>query len=167
MKRKCVIYNRLTRGTFGDLANGTNELIEYCTNFLKIDDCEVFEELSPENGSRVSFDKMMEKIREKEFTDVLTFDISRYHRRNAKILGRILKEIDSYGVKIHFKNNKSTFYIRKPIADSPRLKNKIKEITDYYCAPDNMACFLGYEVGTYAGMKSECENISKVGISKI
>ena len=155
MGRKCAIYNRISVGTSEDLAKKTCELIDYCVNTLGITEYVVFEEISPVNDTRIEFNDMMNRIKEKEFTDALTFDFTRYYRYNNKKLGDILQEIDRKGVTIHFKNNNSIMYIRKQ-QDGEKLeeqKNKLQE-----CG-DNLARFLECDTDVYIGLEPENNKI--------
>jgi len=169
MNKKCAIYNRLTMGTVEQLKKRTNELIEYCVNVLKIDNYEVFEEICPEDGEREEFHDMMKKIAEKEFTDALTYDFSRYYRTDNKKLGQILKDIDYHGVRIHAKDGNVLFYIRKRenSLSTSEAENQTRDIGDYYCNPNNYAPILGYEPGVFAGMKLENDSATDLLASEI
>ncbi|MBE5813016.1 MAG: recombinase family protein [Clostridiales bacterium] len=169
MERKCAIYNRLSYGTPDDLAKKTSELINYCVNELHINDFVVFEEISSVNDERKEFNDMMNRIKEKEFTDALTTDLNRYCRYDNKKLGNIIREIDNNDVTIHFKNDKSVLYVRKVEEDSNTLeeqKNKLKEyveesgvveynIVENYQCGDNLARFLECDADVYIGFGPE------------
>lgn len=169
MERKCAIYNRMSMGTPEELAKKTCELIDYCVNYLGIKSYVVFEEISPVNGSRGEFNGMMNRIKEKEFTDALTFDFTRYYRNDNEKLGEILAEINDCNVMIHLKNEKSIFHIYRPTPNAETLEEQkksinehmanreksLKDIVDYHCSLKNLAKYLGYEVGVYAGLEPE------------
>lgn len=101
--KKCAIYNRLSISDDKQLILKRKELIDYCTNVLKIDNYVIFEEVSSIEDERPEFNNMLKRIEESEFTDILVFDKNRIYRRNynSEIYDKIFNKIVNSNVNIN------------------------------------------------------------------
>lgn len=102
MKKKCAIYNRLSNQNNELLQAKRDELIKYCKDTLKIDDYVIYEEVSSLNSSRHQFNEMMKKIDEKEFSDILVYNLYNIYRLNYndEKFFRIIERILSSNTKL-------------------------------------------------------------------
>lgn len=80
MNKKCAIYNRLSVKNDNQLELKRTELIKYCKDVLKIEEYELFEEVSSVLEERKEFNQMMERIEKKEFTDILVYHTDRIYK---------------------------------------------------------------------------------------
>ena len=103
MNKKCAIYNRYSIENEKYMNMHREELIDYCKNILKIQDCEVFEDVGSVLKERLAFQKMLEKMKQGEFTDLLVYHPNRIYRAeyNRDKFDNIIKEISSCNVELH------------------------------------------------------------------
>lgn len=103
LNKKCAIYNRYSIENEKYMNMHREELIDYCKNILKIQDCEVFEDVGSVLKERLAFQKMLEKMKQGEFTDLLVYHPNRIYRAeyNKDKFDNIIKEISSYNVELH------------------------------------------------------------------
>lgn len=103
MNRKCAIYSRISIGNEEQLAKITAELIEYCTQKLKITEYIVFEEIASVNDKREKFDSMINMVHKREFTDMLVASPDRLYKATYDIekYNKIIMDIGKCGVLIH------------------------------------------------------------------
>ena len=101
-EKRCAIYNRYSVNAPAVLADKREKLVSYCEDNLGISDHELFEEVGSVLEEREVFNKMMARIEQKEFTDLLVCNLDRLQKpgydkaKFAKIISD-LKEI----VNIH------------------------------------------------------------------
>lgn len=100
MKKKCVIYNKLSNSNYETLQLQRDELIKYCKDKLKIKDYDIYDEASTDKNQ---FNEMMKKIDEKEFTDILVSDLYNIYRisYNDEKFGNTIDKILSSNIKLH------------------------------------------------------------------
>ena len=78
--KRCAIYNRYSVNATEILEQKREELITYCEESLGIPEHELFEEVGSCLDKREVFDQMMARIENKEFSDVLVFNIDRIYK---------------------------------------------------------------------------------------
>lgn len=91
MKKKCAIYNKLSKSDYGTLQLQREQLIKYCKDKLKIKDYDIYDETSTDKNQ---FNEMMKKIDEKEFTDIVI-------SYNDEEFGNAINKILSSNIKLH------------------------------------------------------------------
>lgn len=103
MNKKCAIYNRYSIKDEKKLKEYREKLIHYCVNVLKIKDYEVFEDCGSIKDERKDFDRMINLINNKEFTDLLSYHIDRIYkpRYDEAKFREIIDNIKSCNVEIH------------------------------------------------------------------
>ena len=78
--KRCAIYNRYSVNAPEILEKKRDELITYCEDSLKISDHELFEEVGSVLEEKEVFNRMMARIEQNEFSDVLVCDIDRIYK---------------------------------------------------------------------------------------
>ena len=103
MERKCAIYNFYSINDKERLESNREELIKYCVEQLKIKDYEVFEDVGSMLNERKDFNRMIEQIHNKNFTDLLVKHPNRIFRAeyDKKKFDDIVTDIDKPGVLMH------------------------------------------------------------------
>lgn len=103
MNKRCAIYNRYSIDNEIMINMRRDELANYCENVLKIYDYEIFEDIGSVLKERLAFQKMLEKMKRGEFTDLLVYHPNRIYRAeyNKDKYNNIIKEISSYNIEIH------------------------------------------------------------------
>lgn len=103
MKKKCAIYCRYSINDTERIKQQKTKLINYCENVLKIHDYEIFVDICSSLKDRASFQKMMKKMKQGVFTDLLVYHTNRIYRPqyNKEKYDSLMKEILSYNVKIN------------------------------------------------------------------
>jgi len=79
-EKRCAIYNRYSVDVPAVLAEKRGKLVSYCEDNLGISDHELFEEVGSVLGEREVFNKMMARIEQNEFSDVLVCHIDRIYK---------------------------------------------------------------------------------------
>ena len=103
MKKKCVILNRYSVNNKEMIDEKKKELIAYCTEELKIEDYEYFEEIGSCLADRPVFDEIMKRLHNGEFTDLLVYHIDRIFKEtyDKKKFHEIINEIRCCNIEIH------------------------------------------------------------------
>ena len=131
MEKKCAIYIRTSIDNEEFLKQKRKELKDYCKNVLKIDNYEIFEEIASVFDRRETLDKMMERIDEKEFTDMLvssTNQIERNAQKCIKYLEQICKKVELHSVtEPEFDINTAKMVINDLIQRLEYKKSNIKD----------------------------------------
>ncbi len=78
--KRCAIYNRYSVNAPEILEKKRGELIAYCEDSLGITIHEMFEEVGSVLEEREVFNKMVTRIEQNEFSDVLVCDIDRIYK---------------------------------------------------------------------------------------
>ena len=79
-EKRCAIYNRYSVDVPAVLAEKRGKLVSYCEDNLGISDHELFEEVGSVLEEREVFNKMMARIEQNEFSDVLVCHIDRIYK---------------------------------------------------------------------------------------
>ena len=79
-EKKCAIYSRYSVNAPAILADKREKLVSYCEDNLGISVHELFEEVGSVLEKREVFDKMMARIEQNEFSDVLVCHIDRIYK---------------------------------------------------------------------------------------
>ena len=80
IEKRCAIYNRHSIEATEILERKRGQLISYCESNLGITNHELFEEVGSVLEERGVFDKMMARIEQNEFSDVLVCHIDRIYK---------------------------------------------------------------------------------------
>lgn len=103
MERKCVIYNRLSTENKARIEELKGQLIEYCTNNLKIEDYDYFEEVGSVLNERKVFNEIMKRIYDGRYTDFLVYHKDRIYKPTYDLneFERIINDIKNHDVDLH------------------------------------------------------------------
>lgn len=140
MERKCAIYNRLSYDNSEKLKKIREELIDCCKNELLINDCVVFEEIASVEDERKEFNQMIERIHNKEFTDLLVYHPDRIYKAtyDKEKFDEIIKDMAKYDIQFHSIMKKANNIDNEQLVKEYfELIEMDKEYEEKYCQIDS------------------------------